>query len=293
MNYPGFETRLADVDAQAKFQERTDALLAGVRSLHDENLDRTKKRTVAVGETAWESFQKDRDARIPETPPTVAEPGRVAPLRWIPPRFLGRMLSRFVTDDGRDDELSRLSEEELYDVTILLRVGLSRKREDNLFRLYHHHSREDRPDEDFLDWHGEYREAAFGCDLMMKVPTKADTDRYIHLENERIVMLGEKVLEMLAPGGAQEDLPVLTERQQRFRDMVLDRDPHDAITAASLCDAYSTRYGDAVVDDGFRDGVQPKLAAWGLRNEPKIGYFFPEGSAARRWAADRRRTTDG
>ena len=83
----------------------------------------------------------------------------------------------------------------------------------------------------------------------------------------------------------QKDLPVLGERQQRFRDILLERAPHDAITGVSLCQLYGRRHPhDPAPEEAFRETVVPALKAWGLRNRPKVGYYFPKGSAARREA---------
>lgn len=79
-------------------------------------------------------------------------------------------------------------------------------------------------------------------------------------------------------------LPPLTEQQQRFRDLLLERPSEDLITSDALCELYGRRSGEAVESSNFRGRVYPELREWGLKSYGKKGYAFPEDCPARRWA---------
>ena len=78
------------------------------------------------------------------------------------------------------------------------------------------------------------------------------------------------------------DLPVLSKQQQEFRDIFLHRGPRDGLTGPLACREYKKKTDEAIDEGDFRSRIVPKLKSWGLKNERRVGYFFPEDAPARR-----------
>lgn len=91
----------------------------------------------------------------------------------------------------------------------------------------------------------------------------------------------------LAPGapsimGKANPLRVLSEQEQKFRDIFLRRAPQDCLTGPAACEEYTQETGKGIDESDFRKRIVPALKAWGLRSAPKKGYYFPEDAPARR-----------
>jgi hypothetical protein len=87
---------------------------------------------------------------------------------------------------------------------------------------------------------------------------------------------------------AEPLLPLLSAQACAIRDILLGQAPEEPLTGSALCEEYEERTKKGLDEGALRSRIIPKLAAWGLKNEPKLGYYFPEDSAARAVARIRR-----
>ena len=76
-------------------------------------------------------------------------------------------------------------------------------------------------------------------------------------------------------------LPVLTKQARVFRDIFLARPPHEPILGSAACDEYYKNTNQFVDEPAFRTRIVPVLKRWGLKNIPRVGYWFPENARAR------------
>jgi hypothetical protein len=115
-------------------------------------------------------------------------------------------------------------------------------------------------------------------------PTEAEARRAESLlaAADRMGLDLVRAAEATALGDELKGLPVLSEQEQMFRDILLKQAPHDALTGPSVCNRYLERVGSLVDESDFRSRIVPRLKKWGLLNEAKRGYYFPADSAARR-----------
>jgi len=79
----------------------------------------------------------------------------------------------------------------------------------------------------------------------------------------------------------QSHLPALGAQAQRFRDLLLDRGPHDCITSEALCALYEERFSEGIESSDLRKRIIPGLKLHGLETHGRLGYVFPEGCPAR------------
>lgn len=88
-----------------------------------------------------------------------------------------------------------------------------------------------------------------------------------------------------SPGPPKPEPLLLPYQAQCFCDLLLERSPDKPITGPRICQAYLERHRSAVEESDFRTNVVPKLKALGLRNKPRVGYYFPADAIARRTRA--------